>query len=91
MEKDRGIITNLDKQKQCDIHVVMQKKFTKYFKLYKKDTTFIDVGHKIGIRYILKGNDYFKLFFHNFAVEVYYFSKFYDLRKWLDICWNLAG
>ncbi|PCI94778.1 MAG: hypothetical protein COB15_13475 [Flavobacteriales bacterium] len=35
------------------------------FKLYKKDTTFIDVGHKIGIRYILKGNDYFKLFFHN--------------------------
>lgn len=35
------------------------------FKLYKKDTTFIDVGHKIGIRYILKGNDYFKVFFHN--------------------------
>ena len=37
MGKDRGItITNLDKQKQCDIHVVIQKKFTKYFKLYKK-------------------------------------------------------
>jgi len=35
------------------------------FKLYKKDTTFIDVSNKIGVRYILKGNDYFKLFFHN--------------------------
>lgn len=35
------------------------------FKLYKKDTTFIDLGNNIGIRYLLKGNDYFKLFFHN--------------------------
>jgi outer membrane protein assembly factor BamA len=35
------------------------------FKLYKKDTTFIDVGNKIGIRYILKGNNYFSVFFHN--------------------------
>ncbi len=35
------------------------------FKLYKKDTTFIDVGHKVGLRYILKGNNYFKVFFHN--------------------------
>ena len=37
MEKERGIkITNIDSDKQCDIHVVMQKKFVKYFKLYKK-------------------------------------------------------
>ena len=35
------------------------------FNLYKKDTTFIDVGHKIGFRYILRGNNYFELFFHN--------------------------
>ncbi len=35
------------------------------FKLYKRDTTFIDVGHKIGIRYLLKGNNYFSVFFHN--------------------------
>ena len=35
------------------------------FKLYKKDTTYIDVETKVGIRYILKGNNYFKLFFHN--------------------------
>jgi hypothetical protein len=37
MEKERGItIINVDDKKQCDIHVVMQKKFTKCFKLYKK-------------------------------------------------------
>ena len=35
------------------------------FKLYKRDTTFIDVENKIGVRYILKGNNYFKMFFHN--------------------------
>ncbi|MCB0403084.1 MAG: hypothetical protein KDD41_13435 [Flavobacteriales bacterium] len=35
------------------------------FKLYKKDTTFIDVGHKIGVRYLLKGSNYFSVFFHN--------------------------
>lgn len=35
------------------------------FKLYKKDTTYIDVENKIGVRYILKGNNYFKLFFYN--------------------------
>jgi len=35
------------------------------FKLYKRDTTFIDVGNKIGARYLLKGNNYFSVFFHN--------------------------
>jgi outer membrane protein assembly factor BamA len=35
------------------------------FKLYKRDTTYIDVENKIGVRYILKGNNYFKVFFHN--------------------------
>ncbi|OFY89341.1 MAG: hypothetical protein A3K10_17450 [Bacteroidetes bacterium RIFCSPLOWO2_12_FULL_31_6] len=35
------------------------------FKLYKKDTTFIDVFNKIGIRYILKGNNYFSVFYQN--------------------------
>jgi outer membrane protein assembly factor BamA len=32
------------------------------FKLFKKDTLFIEVKHKIGVRYILKGNNYFKVF-----------------------------
>ena len=27
---------NKNTEKQCDIHVVMQKKFAKYFKLYKE-------------------------------------------------------
>ncbi len=35
------------------------------FNLYKRDTTFIDVGNKIGARYLLKGNNYFSVFFHN--------------------------
>ena len=49
MEKERGVtITNIDKQKQCDIHVVMQKKFTKYFKLYKKVKAELD--HYINMR-----------------------------------------
>lgn len=35
------------------------------FKLYKRDTTFIDVFNKIGVRYILKGNNYFSVFYQN--------------------------
>jgi len=35
------------------------------FKLYKQDTTFINVNNKIGLRYLLKGNDYLKLFFQS--------------------------
>ena len=35
------------------------------FKLYKKDTTFIEVSNNIGLRYLLKGSNYFKLFLHN--------------------------
>ena len=33
--------------------------------LYKRDSTYIDVFNKIGIRYILKGNNYFNVFYHN--------------------------
>ena len=36
-----------------------------HFKLYKKDTTFIDIFNKIGVRYILKGNNYFSVFYQN--------------------------
>ena len=35
------------------------------FKLYKKDNTYIDVGHRIGVQYILKGNNYFSVFYHH--------------------------
>ncbi|MBL1231839.1 MAG: hypothetical protein CMD31_11895 [Flavobacteriales bacterium] len=33
--------------------------------LYKRDSTYIDVFNKIGVRYILKGNNYFNVFYHN--------------------------
>ncbi len=33
--------------------------------IYKRDSTYIDVFNKIGARYILKGNNYFNVFYHN--------------------------
>ncbi|MDF2435766.1 MAG: hypothetical protein K0Q95_142 [Bacteroidota bacterium] len=35
------------------------------FKLYKKDTTFIDLNQNIGIQYMLSGGNYLKLFYNN--------------------------
>lgn len=35
------------------------------FKLYKRDTTFLDVNQNIGLQYILTGGNYFKLFYSN--------------------------
>jgi outer membrane protein assembly factor BamA len=35
------------------------------FKLYKKDTTFLDVQQNIGIQYLLSGGNYLKLFYNN--------------------------
>lgn len=35
------------------------------FNLYKRDSTYIDIFNKIGVRYILKGNNYFSLFYQN--------------------------
>ncbi len=35
------------------------------FKLYKRDTSFIDVNQNIGLQYILTGGNYFKLFYSN--------------------------
>ncbi|MGQ0827998.1 MAG: BamA/TamA family outer membrane protein [Bacteroidota bacterium] len=35
------------------------------FKLYKKDTTFLDVRQNIGVQYILIGGNYFKIFYNN--------------------------
>ena len=35
------------------------------FKLYKKDTTFLDVNQNIGIQYLLLGGNYFKIFYTN--------------------------
>ena len=35
------------------------------FKLYKKDTTFLDVNQNMGIQYLLIGGNYFKIFYNN--------------------------
>jgi outer membrane protein assembly factor BamA len=35
------------------------------FKLYKKDTTFLDVNQNIGVQYMLIGGNYFKIFYTN--------------------------
>jgi len=35
------------------------------FKLYKKDTTYIDVDQNIGIQYLLTGGNYFKVYVNN--------------------------
>ncbi len=64
------------------------------FKLYKKDTTFIDVGHNIGIRYILKGNNYFKTFFHNKSSSILSqtgFEALTVLPSYADVSSQLYG
>jgi outer membrane protein assembly factor BamA len=64
------------------------------FKLYKKDTTFIDVGHKIGLRYILKGNNYFSVFFHNKSSSLLSQSNYATLTvlpSYADISSKLYG
>ncbi|HET6225408.1 MAG TPA: BamA/TamA family outer membrane protein [Bacteroidia bacterium] len=35
------------------------------FKLYKKDTTFLEVTQNIGLQYLLIGGNYFKIFYNN--------------------------
>ncbi|MGB3946555.1 MAG: BamA/TamA family outer membrane protein [Bacteroidia bacterium] len=35
------------------------------FKLYKRDTTFLDVNQNIGLQYLFSGGNYFKLFYAN--------------------------
>lgn len=35
------------------------------FKLYKKDTTFIDVNQNTGVQYLFIGGNYFKVFYNN--------------------------
>ena len=58
MEKERGItITNVDKQKQCDIHSVVDSQFTEpkeVFEITKlpefKETTYVDQKYIDGLK-----------------------------------------
>ena len=64
------------------------------FKLYKRDTTFIDVENKIGVRYILKGNNYFKMFFHNISSRLLSQSGLSNLTvlpSYADVSTKLYG
>lgn len=64
------------------------------FKLFKKDTTFIDVFNKIGIRYILKGNNYISVFFQNKSSSLLSTTGFKTLTvlpSFADISTKLYG
>jgi len=64
------------------------------FNLYKKDTTFINVFHKIGVRYILKGNNYFEVFFHNKSSNLLSQAEFATLTvlpSYADVTSKLYG
>ena len=64
------------------------------FKLYKKDTTYIDVYNKIGIRYILKGNNYFSVFYQNKSsslLSTKHFSTLTVLPDYADVISQLYG
>ncbi len=64
------------------------------FKLYKKDTTYIDVYNKIGIRYILKGNNYFSVFYQNKSsslLSTKHFSTATVLPDYADVISQLYG
>lgn len=64
------------------------------FNLYKKDSTYIDVFNKIGVRYILKGNNYFSLFYHNKTSNLLTqtgFASLTVLPSFADISTQLYG
>lgn len=64
------------------------------FKLYKRDTTFIDVFNKIGVRYILKGNNYFSVFYQNKNSSLLSTKRFASLTvlpDYADVSTQLYG
>ena len=64
------------------------------FNLYKKDSTYIDIFNKIGVRYILKGNNYFSLFYHNKTSNLLTqtgFASLTVLPSFADISTQLYG
>jgi outer membrane protein assembly factor BamA len=64
------------------------------FKLYKRDTTFIDVNQSIGIQYLFTGGNYFKVFYTNktsnlLSTETY--KDYNTLPPIADVRNNLYG
>lgn len=64
------------------------------FKLYKRDTTFLEVNQNIGLQYLLIGGNYFKIFYNN-KVSSLLSTKGLELATTLppviDINTNLYG
>jgi len=64
------------------------------FKLFKKDTTFLDVYNKIGVRYALKGNNYVSVFFQNKSSSLLSTKGFESLTvlpNYADVSTQLYG
>lgn len=62
--------------------------------LYKKDTTFVSINNIIGLRYILKGNNYIKVFYDNFSSRLLSQNGFEFLTvlpSYADVSSNLFG
>lgn len=64
------------------------------FKLYKKDTTYLEVYHNIGIQYLLLGGNYIKLFYSNKTSSLLS-TKGYEyattLPSYADVSSNMYG
>ncbi len=64
------------------------------FKLYKKDTTFLEVNQNVGIQYLLNGGNYIKIFYNNKTSSLLS-TKGYEnittLPPYADVSTNMYG
>lgn len=66
------------------------------FTLYKRDSSYLDVGYQAGIQYFLKGRNYFRFFIENqtsklLTVDTARIIRTQKLPEFLDLKQNLLG
>lgn len=66
------------------------------FSLYKRDSTYIDIGYMAGIQYLLKGDNYFRFFLENQAtrlltIDTNRIIRTRTLPEFQDLAQNLFG
>ena len=61
------------------------------FKLYKKDSTYLEVNPNFGIQYHLSGGNYFKVFINRRQMELISTKNIYTLPPYADITSSLYG
>ncbi len=64
------------------------------FKLYKKDTTYLEVNHNIGIQYLLIGGNYVKIFYTNKTSSLLSVKGLEHISKlpvYADVSTNMYG